>query len=961
MNSNFSFNPSLSANIPSRLQNLDQWLVWKSQPRIGLQNKFTKVPYNLRTALPSDATSADTWATFGQVVQATGYDGIGFAINQPIGLLLIDLDDCIVDGVVQAWAEELIQICDTYTEYSPSGLGFHLILQGEKLVAKTRFHNKQVEIYDSGRYLTITGDVYQEQKEINDSTAELLFQYLDQISPAESVVKAQPSIVSNPTEVNLPLDRAILAKIQTHPEYNQEWNDLSERDACLAGLTNFYTGNSFDQTERILLSTEFCRDKWSQLRQHPTIEDQKITFLRYQIKQNPSHNNLFEGQIFPLYRDKYELHQLLLPRFTDWFQSEERRIDVVAVTPGGGKTYSATQALVECCRQDPSFVAILAQNTNQRVLEEQQSIKDNFDYQALVIQGRNPTEGSNGYCANYAEAKRIGQARLSTSEMLCKSACHLRDQCLESGYLSQFNRRSQLYIAPYESAIHWTTHHQAPNVIVFDENPMRPTAIKQKLTLDDLIQYQQDINQLSNQHHGYALKLIEALKTLISQHRQIESNRSFKRGNQVIEMFQQALDQDLRSLQQQEHQWIDQLNSCSRMIQISNSPSLLVSQTVIDIFSALTFPSLGTEITLKKKKTDSRSYDCCLQLNRFNDYIHQMPGEVNLMVLDAYAEESTFARLFNQQPFQYHRYDIEIDLHVTHITRNTNKSHFRQMNDQEIEGIFLKFFQQFKPESLLIYTYKQQVERIERIVDNIKPDVEVAYSWFYRDRGSNQYKDYQSVMIFGSAYPDTDELISELNPQYIKPVSDYKKDRVYQDSRLRQGIIQKQHHEIKQCIFRVRPTDNARKAYLFCSNFEIDGLKVDQKINYQEWTGESLSVERREDYEIYRQLIRGVVEEIGFYATHFQLNPELMGQLVDDHDLRDKMEHLIQHSQYGKSFVKLNGEKVRKDLNQIIEKLQLTESRMHIYRNWQYETWIKIYSSNPNELKTLELSNYRIY
>ena len=58
----------------------------------------------------------------------------------------------------------------------------------------------------------------------------------------------------------------------------------------------------------------------------------------------------------------------------------------------------------------------------------------------LVIQGQNPTEGSNGYCANYAEAKRIGQAQLSTSEMLCQSACHLRDQCLESGYLSQFNR-----------------------------------------------------------------------------------------------------------------------------------------------------------------------------------------------------------------------------------------------------------------------------------------------------------------------------------------------------------------------------------------------------------------------------------------------------------------------------------------------------------------------------------------
>ena len=82
MDTNSSFHPSLSANIPARLKSLDQWLVWKAQPRTGQENKFTKVPYNLRIALPSDATSADTWTTFDQVIQATGYDGIGFATDR---------------------------------------------------------------------------------------------------------------------------------------------------------------------------------------------------------------------------------------------------------------------------------------------------------------------------------------------------------------------------------------------------------------------------------------------------------------------------------------------------------------------------------------------------------------------------------------------------------------------------------------------------------------------------------------------------------------------------------------------------------------------------------------------------------------------------------------------------------------------------------------------------------------
>ena len=118
-----------------------------------------------------------------------------------------------------------------------------MILEGPKLVDQTRFHHNQVEIYDSGCYLTITREIYLEAKEINDSTAEL-------------VVKAQSSVTTEITEVNQPIDRAILAKMKTDDLYHQEWSDLSERDARMARLTNFYTGNNFDQTERILLVTE---------------------------------------------------------------------------------------------------------------------------------------------------------------------------------------------------------------------------------------------------------------------------------------------------------------------------------------------------------------------------------------------------------------------------------------------------------------------------------------------------------------------------------------------------------------------------------------------------------------------------------------------------------------------------------------------------------------------------------
>ena len=57
MGGGYPFDPSLSANIPACLKNTDQWLVWKSQPRIGLQNKLNKIPYNFRTNLRSSHLS----------------------------------------------------------------------------------------------------------------------------------------------------------------------------------------------------------------------------------------------------------------------------------------------------------------------------------------------------------------------------------------------------------------------------------------------------------------------------------------------------------------------------------------------------------------------------------------------------------------------------------------------------------------------------------------------------------------------------------------------------------------------------------------------------------------------------------------------------------------------------------------------------------------------------------------
>ena len=90
-------------------------------------------------------------------------------------------------------------------------------------------------------------------------------------------------------------------------------------------------------------------------------------------------------------------------------------------------------------------------------------------------------------------------------------------------------------------------------------------------------------------------------------------------------------------------------------------------------------------------------------------------------------------------------------------------------------------------------------------------------------------------------------------------------------------------------------------------------------------------------YEIYGQLVHGVVEGIGFYTVKFQSDVELMNGLVKNQDLRQMMEHLCQDSKYGQSFSKFNGNRIRKDLQQITQQLELKESNLSLLKDWKYQ------------------------
>src|SRR5207247_2399880 len=59
-------------------------------------------------------------------------------------------------GKLEPWAAEIVAFAETYTEVSPSGTGLRIFWEG-KIDKTIKSDPLSVEIYRSGRYLTITG------------------------------------------------------------------------------------------------------------------------------------------------------------------------------------------------------------------------------------------------------------------------------------------------------------------------------------------------------------------------------------------------------------------------------------------------------------------------------------------------------------------------------------------------------------------------------------------------------------------------------------------------------------------------------------------------------------------------------------------------------------------------------------------------------------------------------------
>jgi len=268
--------------IPDSLVERDQWVCWREEERDGKQ---TKVPLRPGTGAFASTTDPETWTSFEEALDYVRNDdvaGLGFIFSDEDPIVGVDLDDCRnpETGDLDSTAADIVDRLDSYTEISPSGTGFHVLVEGTLPDGRNR--RGSVELYDSARFFTVTGDhvdgtptrVARRQ----DAVEGIHRDYVQDDEPedAERNTDGDQEVQPNPSRGDVDLEDAeVVLKARNAgngEKFEQLWNgntagydSHSEADMALCCLLAFWTGGDRSQMDRLFRQSDLMRDKWDEV------------------------------------------------------------------------------------------------------------------------------------------------------------------------------------------------------------------------------------------------------------------------------------------------------------------------------------------------------------------------------------------------------------------------------------------------------------------------------------------------------------------------------------------------------------------------------------------------------------------------------------------------------------------------------------------------------------------------
>ena len=275
-----------SEAIPETLRERDQWVCWREAERDG---KPTKIPVTPGAGGFASSTDPDTWARFETALEYTETahaDGVGFVFTDDDPIVGVDLDDCRdpETGDVDEGALDIIGRLDSYTEVSPSGTGYHVLITGELPDGRNR--RGSVELYDTARFFTVTGEhVERTPTRVARRQDALTAIHREYVQDTERDTASDPeqhggadeeSASGGGVDVDVDLeDEDLLEKARNASngeKFERLWNgntvgydSQSEADMALCCLLAFWTGGDRTQMEQLFRQSGLLREKWDEV------------------------------------------------------------------------------------------------------------------------------------------------------------------------------------------------------------------------------------------------------------------------------------------------------------------------------------------------------------------------------------------------------------------------------------------------------------------------------------------------------------------------------------------------------------------------------------------------------------------------------------------------------------------------------------------------------------------------
>jgi hypothetical protein len=272
-------------NIPEELKALPNWVCFR------YRDEDDKKPYRPGTEYAAKANKPETWGAYETAVGDTLIHGGGIGFEfLGTSYLGVDIDKCITDkdgklspdGEISPEAMAIIEGLDSYTEYSPSGLGLHIIIKAEGDVPikgnQTPKKNppqgmKKLEMYANTdpRYFTFTGNVYGGRNEIKMHSNAFISVHEKYIKKPE---KTRENRVQPPARVDLS-DSDLIEKIRASKrgyEFNALFDrlsglcdDESANDLALCNMLAFWTGKDAARMDALFRQSVRYRGKWDEV------------------------------------------------------------------------------------------------------------------------------------------------------------------------------------------------------------------------------------------------------------------------------------------------------------------------------------------------------------------------------------------------------------------------------------------------------------------------------------------------------------------------------------------------------------------------------------------------------------------------------------------------------------------------------------------------------------------------